>query len=266
MRILFKSLLILLLLGLGSATAVADEDYEFGKGNWPLSVIERPLTLAGSMLEVTGDTLIINMSADTVGDPIWLAPDIFYGINNRFTVGVTHNRGLCVSGNLCDDPYDTYNDLGIDAIYSLMRAGNLQIAARGGLAFADFDPFTAGLSVGTIVRVTAGSIAVRIEPGLYVGAIERDTRKEMLSVPVWVQIRINNQTTAFISSGLFGPLDGFGDNYSVPTGLGATFAINNRLDVGAEFVLTNLGGKDDSEIGKGGFDLRELIIRGAVRL
>ena len=39
------------------------------------------------------------------------------------------------------------------------------------------------------------------------------------------------------SIGLIGPVDGFGDAYTLPLGLGATFAISNMVDVRAQFTF-----------------------------
>ena len=240
--------------------ALADEDGDYTKDNWPLRVTDRPLTLDQGMLEIRGDTLQINMSSDAVAKPFSIAPDIFYGVSKKLSVGLTHSTGICLAGtdNGCAK---VYNDVGIEALYSLMSQGNFQVAGRGGLQAVAIDPFAFGLNIGIRGRLNVGNIAIVFDPGVYVGFTERDTvQKEVVTVPVQVQFQVNNQTNAFVSTGINGPLDGFGDAFTVPIGVGATFAVNNRLDFGAEFAFTNLAGKGSSADG------RILIVRAALRL
>jgi hypothetical protein len=137
--------------------------------DWPLQLVDRPLTLGPGMFELRGDTLIVSLSSGSVGDPILLAPDVYYGVNKKLTVGIDHERGICVSGDLCN----RYNDMGLDALYSLIYTGNVHLAARGTLRFADFDPFIAGLEFGLAARVGFASLAVVAEPRLYVGMSKR---------------------------------------------------------------------------------------------
>ncbi|MGE0404173.1 MAG: hypothetical protein AB7T06_46120, partial [Kofleriaceae bacterium] len=42
---------------------------------------------------ITGPTVGISLSTDAVGKPINLAPAIYYGVNEKLTVGVTHSGG-----------------------------------------------------------------------------------------------------------------------------------------------------------------------------
>ncbi len=269
MRKLVHASLAIALLGLFARPAAAQEEEEFNKDTWPLAVNMRPLTLVGGMLEVRGDTLVVNMSDDAlggVGDPVLVSPHIYYGVNNKLTVGVVHQRSICVSGDLCDK---AYNDVTLDMLYGFMVKGSVQAAGHLGIALQSIDPFIGGLNVGLLARFGTGKVALVFDPKIYVGAIGRDEvgagpSKEYISVPVRIQIQVNGQTNAFISTGLFGPLDGLGDSYRVPVGVGATFAVNNRLDFGAEFQFGNLGGKVADPIGRA--DERWLYGRIALRL
>ena len=282
MRVYARSTIALLVCSLIciSSRAWADDDDDgeaqgvYAKDDWPLATIQRPLTLAAGMLEIRGDTLRVGLSSNdnvSVGDPVVIAPDLFYGIDEKFTVGVVHHFGLlqpagfCISGDLCGK---TYNAIGLEAQYSLMRGGNFQVAGRGGLSFPQFsDDFVGGLTLGLSTRIRGGSIALLIEPTLYVGAINRDLAPDVLFLPVALQYQLNGQTMVYLSSGVNGPLDGdvgFGDSYQIPAGLGANFAVNNRLDFGAEFNFANVAGKDNLVYSKG--EERSFIARMALRL
>jgi len=257
MKKLAASLAIVTLAALAQPAA-AQDDEGYSKDTWPLAVTQRPLVLIGGMLEIRGDTLRINLSKDLVGDPVQIAPSIYYGVNRQLTVGITHMGGICVAGDTCDK---AYNDITLDALYGFMTKGNFQVAAHGGVALPAFSPdLVAGLNLGLLARIAAGSIAVVLDPRLYVGVIQRDTMKETLYLPVQIQLQANGQTNVYVESGISGPLDHFGDFYTVPVGLGATFAVNNRLDFGAEFLFLNLAGKGSSA------DYRMVIARLALRL
>lgn len=239
---------------------------ELTKDNWPLAVVERPILIPQGMLEVRGDTARINMSSDLVGDPIQLAPDFYYGVSKTLNVGITHwDGGICVSGDLCAK---SYNDVGIDALFGFMNEGSVLLALRGGLQIPSFDNLVSGLNLGLATQLGAGKIQINFDPTLYLGVIGRDgditmgevSRKETLTAPLLVWYQAQGQTAVFLRSGINGPLDGFGDSFAVPLGLGALFAVNNRLDLGGEFVFTNLAGKNASADG------RWLIARLNIRL
>jgi hypothetical protein len=256
----------------GSTLAQADDVLdEYNKDTWPLEVTKRPLTLAKGMLEIRGDTFMFNLSKDAVGKPFSLAPDIYYGVDSKLSVGLTHGglftqagSGICLAGedNQCPQVYDNF---GIEALYGLMLGGSFQVALRGGFVSPQIsDDFGGGLKIGALGRLQTGNIAIVFDPGLYVEIIDRDTREQFVNIPVWVQFQVNTQTVAFVSTGMYGPLSDFGDNYLIPLGVGATMAANNRIDFGAEFQLPMLAGNRPDGIDA--FDARQLIVRAALRL
>lgn len=248
-----------LLLAAGS-TALADDDGSYSKADWPLQKTQRPLVLAAGMLEIGGDTVRLNLSEGSALKPVSLAPDVFYGINKKLSVGITHATGVCLTGT-DGGCAKAYNDLGLEALYSLMGRGSFQLAANAGLALPSLaDPTVLGLRAGIITRVLAGKIAFVLSPSLYVGFTERDLMGDALSVPLEIQYQLNNQTALLLETGFAGALDGLADAYAIPVGLGGLFAINEKLDVGLAFRFGNLAGTD------GGVEGRELIGRLAVRL
>src|SRR5690606_20012243 len=119
-----------------------------------------------------------------------------------------------------------------------------------------------------------GPVAVKVDPTLYVGVVGRDEAfplaglavgpKEYLHLPVELQYQLNFQTMLVLHTGVNGQLDGFGDAYQVPVGLGALFAVNNRIDFGAEFRFMNLLGKVPDGVSRA--DARMLFARFALRI
>ena len=228
-----------------------------GTGSWPFALGDRPLTLSGGMIELRGDTLRINLSDGAAGDPISLAPDLFYGVNNKLTVGLTHEIGICLN-NDCG-----YNDFGFEAIYGLAKMSGFAIAAQGGLIFPSTDPFGTGIRLGLVTRLSASKLSVVIEPKLYIGFVGRsDVRKEVLDIPVEIQYQAIPKATVQVFTGLTnGTFDGFGDNAQIPLGIGATYVVIRRFDVGADFVFTNVLGPQDGKL-----DGRTFVLRAALRM
>jgi hypothetical protein len=251
-----------------ATSAHAQDDEEITKDNYPVVIVDRPILVPAGMLELRGDTAVINMSKDSAGDPIDLRPSIYYGVSKKLNIGITHvDSGICVAGDACAK---VYNGVGIDALYDLMHGGSLAMAARGGVRMPSLDPLIAGLNLGLDIQLTAGKVAVYFNPHLYVGAIKRSPdaaamppeagKKEALDAPLILGYQAQRQTLIFVRSGIHGPMSGFGDSFEVPVGAGATFAASNRLDFGAEWLFTNLAGKGSSADG------RAIIVRLALRL
>ncbi len=254
-RIVLLAAALALTAGATSPAHAGDEFYIVV--DWPMRLIDRPLVLGPSMFELRGDTLRIELSKDQVGDPISLAPDLYYGLTERITLGYFHEIGVCISGDGCAT---AYNDFGVEALFSLVYEGSVVMAGRIGTTFNPLDPFTGGVHAGLPVRLRAGDAALFVDPRLYVGLFERDTRGDFLDVPVQLQYQITDQNVLLVTSGVRGPLSGFADAFAVPVGLGALATLSRRVDVGGEFLFTNLAGRG------GGVDGRLLLLRFAIRL
>lgn len=255
----------------------------YNKDNWPLEVVNRPLTLAAGMAEIGGDTLRLGISGGEAFDawePIVLAPELRYGLSGQLQIGVTHTNhsffppaGFCVSGedNKCPKGY---NAIGLEAEYALTRGGNVNLSARGGLTSGRFDPdFALGLTAGLEIRFRGGPIAVIVDPNVYIGVVERDTfpfgmaddtHPDYLFLPATIQYQFNTQAVFFLESGVNAPFKDMGDFYQIPAGLGASYALNNRMDAGLELYFANVAGKDFGSVEK--FDERYLIARLAIRI
>lgn len=245
-----------LIAGLSAGAREAQADTHIA-ADWPWRLVDRPLVLGPSMFEIRGDTLGINLSKDAIGDPIFFAPDVYYGLDRRITLGYFHQTGFCLTGDGCSS---TYNDFGVEGLFSILYGGPLVMAAQAGLTFDPLDPFTGGLHVGLPLRVSGGNLAVRVDPKLYIGLFNREGRKEFVDMPVQLQYQLSDQNALLVTSGVRGPLNGFGDSVEVPVGLGILFAAARRVDLGAEFQFTNLAGRG------GGISGRLLLLRFALRI
>lgn len=255
----------------------------YSKDSWPFEVVNRPLTLAAGMVEIGGDSLRIGVSggeAFDLGEPILLAPELRYGLSDELQLGVTHTfhtffppSGLCVSGeeNKCPK---IYNAIGAEAEYALTRGGNLDLSARAGITIGRFDPeFALGATAGLEIRFRGGNVALIVDPNLYIGIVERDTfpfgmaddtHPDYLFLPVTFQYQLDTQAALYLVSGLNTPLKDMGDFYQIPAGVGAVYALNNRMDAGLELNFANVAGQDFGFVEK--FDERYIIARIAIRI
>src|SRR5512141_1079417 len=88
--------------------SVLDQPIE--KEGWPTEVTRRPLTLARNMLEVMVP-LDVTLSARRAGEPVFLAPSLYYGVTDAFTLGLRQFVGFCLSGS-AHGCRKAYQDLG----------------------------------------------------------------------------------------------------------------------------------------------------------
>jgi len=209
----------------------------------------------------------VNMSKSLTAKPIALAPDVWYGVMPKLEVGLVHSNygltgfwgqgfggGICIGGaeRGCAKLYN--GPIGILAHFSLME-GTLDLAADGGLIIDALDPNAISLKVGVRGRWMSGKIMVMFSPMVDAGLTKRDAgNKEVIWVPVTVGFAVSPKLHAGVQTGIAGPLDGFGDAYIVPVGVGAMFMVNDKLGVGGSFNFINLAGKGSSA------DFRDLTI------
>jgi hypothetical protein len=244
----------------GDMAATAPSGDPLAAANWPMSAVDRPLGLSAGMLQVDVN-VATNMTKSMVADPINLPLSIWYGVSNELQVGVVHPvYGLCLSGDTCGKKY---NDIGLQALYSLSGRGSaLELATWAQLNVLQFsDPSLLQLTIGGAVNwvVADGMIAILAYPGVGIGVTERDINKETIALPVTAYFKATPELAPFLYTGISGALDGFGDVFAIPLGVGAVYGVSNMLDVGARFDFPNIAGKNSSA------DARSLTVFASVR-
>ncbi len=248
----------------------------FTKETWPLAVVERPINVAKGMIEIRAD-VFVNLSKDAVAKPLAIAPDIYYGVSDKLMVGLTHNLGLCLTGT-DSGCAKVYNDVGFEGVFSVKRDAKMDLAVAGGLELASLDPMLARLNVGARFKYRAGKIGIYVDPNLGLGLNKRTSdpvtglggNKEALSLPVKIGFQATPKLFAYVRTGIGGlgigpnagaPLSHFGDLFVIPVGVGALFAVSNKIDVGGEFFLPAVAGSSIAST-----DFRALILTGNIRL
>ncbi len=227
----------------------------------------------------------INLSTDAVGKPISLSPDIWYGVNEKLTVGLVHTgvgttgvqglpgASLCLTGsdNGCGD---FYSNVGLDARYTLKSSEKLQLALDAGLFVNSLDPFQLSIKVGVAGRYKLGKqLALEFQPSVFFGVTERDgggqvdaeTNKETIVAPVNFVYGLNEKVGLLGQVALILPLEDTSDAYLLGLSLGGSYAINKQLSLELIFSLPVLvtGAKDTNGDSIGGVDARSLTLGGS---
>jgi hypothetical protein len=228
------------------------------------------ITLRAGGVGIDGD-VAVGMSSGATGKPISIVPNVYYGVSDTLSVGIGSNpgseifqnaagAGLCLSGeaNGCGK---IYNNVSLDALFSFMRSGTMDLGAHGGLDTSFGTETLLGVRVGAKGKTLLGPLVLTFDPFIRIGVNKRDVgNKELIYVPVRLGFNATPQLNVGPSVGIWGPLDGFGDAYFVPVGLGGTFAINSNISARAQFTFDNLAGKG------GGADFRTLSLGAVYRM
>ncbi len=231
------------------------------------------VTLRQGGISVDGD-VVIGLSSGSAGKPISIVPNIYYGINDQLTVGISHNTvadifqtagsglGLCLTGDGDGGCLKTYSNLSLDSLYSFLRSSTMDLAFHGGLDFLSLsDPTWLSLRLGVKGKTMAGPVQIIFDPSINIGLTERDFNKERILLPARFGFLVTPQLNLGVSIALAGFLDGFGDTYAVPLGIGGVFSLNNQFDLRAQFSFDQLIAANNS-----GADARTLSFGAAYRM
>jgi hypothetical protein len=240
------------------------------------SVAEPGPTLRAGGFAVLGSLQLGTSKGGKLFEPVSIAPDAFYGLNERLEVGVVTSwygitgfwsgamlgvrpSGLCVSrkadaegGVGCGKRLD---NAGAEVHYALMREGTLQMAAGGGLHAFGFDPFALDARLGLHGMWRAGRLGLSFAPSLFIGLTQRHdppdgtSNKESIQLPIAVTFAALPQLLVGLQSGVRGPIDGFSNAYSVPVALGAIYLVTPQVMVGGAFSFERVAGGDDLDPG-----------------
>ncbi len=240
----------------------------------PVAVVDRPLTLPAGVLEIWAP-LGISLSNGAGGEPTYFNPSFSYGVSDVLTIGVRHLLGMCFSGKDGNCP-EFYNDVGLDALYALIRSPRIEVAAGAGLSLAPItDPTAVTAEARLPIKIRGRPLALVLSPSLNFGLNERDVRsssrkrygitfnagtydviipaetapnREVLRIPLTLQLQLRPELAFLAGASLDGALDpavgSFGDVYRVPVMAGLVFAPVRFVDLGAALTFPDLLGKD----------------------
>lgn len=219
------------------------------------------LTLAADTFQLAL-TLEVETTADKVGEPISIAPDLAYGVTDDLTLSLVHSRfavtgfraavggGICVTDEGCPT---IYRNVGVESAYSLAR-GALAVAGVVGLHALDLDQELWGAKLGLRARATRGPFALTASPSVIFAITEREDamgaprNRDTYWLPVGATYKLAAPLTVGISSGLKGSVSDAGERWEVPVGVSAQYTLSKTTLVGASFVFGKLAGGAPDEM------------------
>ena len=218
--------------------------------------------------------LDLNLSANHAGEPIAISPDIYYGVTDRFQIGIRHQTELgwqvpasagpaiCFNGSGALCPH-LYNNVGFDAMYGLL-AGKLDLSLDTTLFFDSIDPFYASIALGVTGKAhLARSVALLFDPKLAIEVADRDKHDDAFYMPIELELQVARGTTLRLLSAFYVQVSNFSDTYRIPLGIGVTQNINQHFDLGLRFSFDNLLGNQPMMVGRA--DERSLALLFNVR-
>lgn len=195
----------------------------------------------------------VSLTKDQVAKPLSIAPDLWYGVADKLSVGIIHStvgaagvygtagQGVCVTGDGDGGCEKVYDNAGLAVRYGVLDGG-FSLAADVGAFASSFDPFTLSAKVGFTGMLPAGPLHVIFSPNIFIGITERDAgdgggagNKEVISVPVTFALGLGSKLSLGVQAGLLAPLDGFSDGIVVPLAGGLRFSLTPKLGFDATF-------------------------------
>ena len=219
---------------------------------YPERFIDRPLVLPTKMLAIHG-VVRVNLTADSVASPVWIAPSAFYGLLPKLQVGVVHDPGICLFGDrdflgttIDECEGGLYDDFAIDGLYLLIDKPekHASLAGHATLGALSFDPALVYVRAGALARYTfASRFALIADWALRLGLSNRDEgNKEAFDLPIQLAVQATNKLVLFAEAGLLAPLSELTDAYYASIGVAGLYAISDELDVGARFEFPRIAG------------------------
>ena len=215
----------------------------------PTDVVTRPIVLDAQQVDAQ---LVVEADLETVGRPLSLAPDAWFGATPRLTVGIVHSdsaldrvtdgASLCVvSGELSCTR--VYHEVGADARYAVLD----WLAPRVRVLVRDVSPWKPALTLGALARWQRGRFALTGDPYLQVGLANTDRgNRAALVLPVYATLQPAARWAITLQTGYVSDLAVWSDGYNIPVALSVLARATEHLDVTAQVGFTTLLGPQNT--------------------
>jgi len=219
-----------------------------GAGGYPDAYALRPLELPPGMVQLKVP-VVMNLSRGAVANPVFIPFELRLGLTSEVEVRLFHPvHGLCVSGKSkgCDP---VYNDLGLGMLYSALDEQGMELALLAALEVTSFaSPALLRLDAGLAFKVVRAPFSIAAWPYFSFGLDHRDKNGDSVNIPIEFDFQLSPPTALFAETGLYGDLHDHGNSWSTPLGVGINYLLQNGIDIGAEFKLTDVGNGADGRL------------------
>jgi hypothetical protein len=209
----------------------------------PDDLVARPLTLDAGELELRL-TASINSDQVAIARPVSLAPDAWFGVAPRWTVGLIHSDQsldqIATSGSFCvrDSQLGTcehrYQGSGIDVRFAALD-GELAIAPRLRAVIRDIDPFKPAVTLGAAMRWARGRFAIASDPYLRLPLANHELGNgAAIVLPVWFAVQPELGWMIALRTGFASDLVVLRDGGHVPVAFDVSARVTEDIDGGLE--------------------------------
>jgi hypothetical protein len=210
------------------AAAIALAGAAAPAGAAPDDLVSRPLVLdAGDIAATLVTEVVVAPSGELA-----VVPDVWVGATPRVTIGVIRSNAsldrVAAGGDPC---------CGIDVRWRWL-AGELAIAPRARAVVRSVDPWHPAATLGALVRWTRGRFAIASDPYVRVGLADRAANRDVLVLPVWLEVQPAARWLVAIHTGWGGDLSTMAA-WHVPLALDVRTRITAHVDVAVEIGFTS---------------------------
>lgn len=220
----------------------------------PTDMVSRPIVLdRGELLAAL--SIEVNLELRRVGMPTSIAPDLWFGVTSRWTIGLVHSSHsvdrIDTGSTFCVRELPTKCDrlirgTGIDVRWRA-RGGALAVAPRGRLLLRDVDPMKPALTLGALARWTDGRYSITTDPYLRLGLANRDLgNRAALMIPLWFAVQPGDRWQIALHTGWESELAVWRDGWHVPFGLVVQIRATDQLELGLEAGFSSLLGPQNN--------------------
>jgi hypothetical protein len=225
----------------------------------PDDLVTRPLVLDEGALDLRL-TAELAVQPGGVGRPMSLAPDAWWGISPRWTLGVIHSSAsldrIDAGATLCVRQVDAppcnqlYHGSGLDIRFSAVT-GSLAVAPRLRLVIRDLDPIKPAMTLGGTVRWAFDRFAIATDPYLRLPLANRRLgNRAQLVLPLWLTVQPATGWAIALHVGYDADLAVFRDGGHGPVSLAITARATPAFDIAVEGGWSELlGSQHDVKLG-----------------
>jgi hypothetical protein len=224
-------------------------------GDAPDDLVDRPFVVGAGELAARL-SLEIDLEPEHVAKPFAIAPDVWYGVTDRLTLGFINSddsldqvgatASLCFRGDFQTTCDHLYRGSGLDVRYSWLT-GALSVAPHARFVVRDVDPWKPAVTAGALVRWAHGRYAITSDPYFRFGVANTDLgNRTALYVPLWLAMQPAHGWLLGLETGWNSDLGIADDGWHVPIVLEAQAALSARWDAGISGGFPSLLGPQNN--------------------